>query len=104
MNFEKRAPAYRHFGSERPPVVFICFCQNKAQAVIQRIFPESFVSSGVRTDSENLTDVIVCMRTVVNTSFKESKLALAGFSEKGDSLVTFSADGYSLEALKVSGL
>ena len=44
------------------------------------------------------------MRTAMNTSFKESKLPLAGYNENEDKLVRFSADGYSLEALKVSGL
>ena len=53
---------------------------------------------------DGLTNVIVCMRTAVNTSFKESKLALADYSENKDHLVTFSADGYSLEAFKVSEL
>ena len=32
----------------------------------------------------SLTNVILCMRTAVNTSFKESKLALAGYSENED--------------------
>ena len=36
------------------------------------------------SEQESLTNVILCMRTVVNTSFKESKLALAGCSENED--------------------
>ena len=35
-------------------------------------------------EQDSLTNVILCMRTAVNTSFKESKLALAGYSENED--------------------
>jgi len=93
--FEKRAPAYRHHLSRQILRHFVwfwrtsgrvqCFRKNESQSAIQRIFPESFFSSSVRTKTQgkdSLTNVTLCMRTAMNTSFKESKLALSWLEGK----------------------
>ena len=65
---------FRSFSTKHNPLFNGSF-QNLSflQACAQRLW-----------EQDSLTNVIVCMRTAVNTSFKESKLALAGYSENED--------------------
>ena len=65
---------FRSFSTKHNPL-FNGYFQNLSflQACAQRLWEQG-----------SLTNVILCMRTAVNTSFKESELALAGYSENED--------------------
>ena len=95
------------FVSEGLPVVFGVFVKMNHNPLFNGSFQNlSFLQACAQRirEQDSLTNVTLCMRTAMNTSFKESKLPLAGYNENEDKLVRFSADGYSLEALEVSGL
>ena len=75
------------FGSEGLPPLLIVFVKTNHNPLFNGSFQNLlFLQACAQRlrEQDSLTNVILCMRTAVNTSFKESKLALAGYSENDD--------------------